>query len=212
MNTKRHIKATSLATTAQVLNMARKSTRTPVSLVERSDDELMLMTRDGLAAAFDVLVRRHQLQVLRIASKYLGCQAMAKDAAQNSFLVLYRARNTYRPESKLAAYLYRIVISQCRMLVRTARSETKRREEAQNAWPVDETWPEADILAKEEKRRVEHALGHISPKLREVVVLRFSADMSYREIADVLDLPLGTVKRRLFDGIAKLRTVMEDVR
>ena len=85
-----------------------------VPLTERSDDDLMLLARGGVAAAFDTLVRRHQRMVLRIAAKYVGSTAAATDVGQNSFLQLYRALPDYRAHGKFSAYLYRLVLNEGR--------------------------------------------------------------------------------------------------
>lgn len=178
-------------------------------LTERSDDDLMLLARGGVAAAFDTLVRRHQRSVLRIAAKYMGSTAAATDVAQNSFLQLYRALPEYRPHGKFSSYLYRLVLNQCRASHRAdARRDRRLRELA--AAPEEIHGQSADsVLARERRREVESALATLSDKLREVVVLRFASELSYEEISDVLDIPVGTVKSRLFAGLDKLRQHLE---
>lgn len=179
-------------------------------LTERSDDDLMLLARGGVAAAFDTLVRRHQRMVLRIAAKYVGSTAAATDVAQNSFLQLYRALPDYRAHGKFSSYLYRLVLNQCRASHRAdARRDRRMRELA--AIPPDEIHGQSadSVLARERRREVEGALATLSDKLREVVVLRFVSELSYEEISDVLDIPVGTVKSRLFAGLDKLRQHLE---
>jgi RNA polymerase sigma-70 factor (ECF subfamily) len=179
----------------------------PPSHESRSDDELMLLARGGVDDAFDVLVRRHQARVLRMAGRLLGRSALAPDVAQNAFLEIYRALPRYQPQGKFSAYLFRVLLNQCRIAARSAR----------RAGLIVDELPaiaaarsgESHILARERAREVEAALGRLSEKLRVVVVLRHSAGLSYDEIAETLDLPLGTVKRRLFDGMEKLRRMLE---
>lgn len=72
--------------------------------------------------------------------------------------------------------------------------------------------PDQAILARERAREVEHALAGLSPKLRDVLVLRFAGELSYDEIVELLKLPLGTVKRRIFDRLEKLRLIMDGER
>ncbi len=179
-------------------------------LTERSDDDLMLLARGRVAAAFDALVRRHQRTVLRIAAKYMGSTAAATDVAQNSFLQLYRALPDYRAHGKFSSYLYRLVLNQCRASHRADARRDQRLRELAAVAPEEIHGQSADsVLARERRREVEGALATLSDKLREVVVLRFASELSYEEISDVLDIPVGTVKSRLFAGLEKLRQHLE---
>lgn len=169
-----------------------------------SDDDLMLLARGGAEGAFNVLIRRHQARVLRLAFRYLGDVALAADVVQNTFVALFRAAPQYRAHGKFTAYLYRLLLNQCRMARRSARSHVR----ALVDMKVSGLSPEY-VLQRERHREVEQALAELSTKLRDVVVLRFSAELSYDEIAETLDIPTGTVKRRLFDAMAKLRDKLE---
>lgn len=171
---------------------------------DHSDDELMLLARAGRRDAFDDLVRRHQGFALRVAYKYLGSSAGARDAAQSSFLELYRGLSRYRAEGKFRAYFHRIVVNQCRMAHRRGRRDARLVEQAA---PV--LGGEDDVVVSRERRRdVERALLQLSDKLRVVIVLRFAGGLSYQEIADALDVPVGTVKSRVFGGLARLRELL----
>jgi RNA polymerase sigma-70 factor (ECF subfamily) len=174
----------------------------------RTDDELMLLARGGVDEAFDVLVRRHEGRVLRMAGRLLGRSALAPDVAQNAFIEIYRGLPRYQPQGKFSAYLFRVLLNQCRVAARSARRAGVVVEDPPAA-PGDRSG-ESLILARERQREVEAALGRLSEKLRAVVVLRHSAGLSYDEIAETLDLPLGTVKRRLFDAMEKMRRMLEE--
>ena len=93
-------------------------TAAPLGL--RTDDELMLLAADGSAPAFEVLVRRHQARVLRVAARYLGDASTAGDVAQNAFLELYRVQHRYEPRGRFVAFLFKIALNQCRMAARAA--------------------------------------------------------------------------------------------
>lgn len=175
------------------------------TLDTRDDDALMALARGGLGAAFDALVRRHQVRALRVAARQLGVGTLAPDVVQNTFIEIYRALPTYQARGRFSAYFYRILLNQCRMVHRSRRSQPA------IAGLVDELPPlgEAQILARERERELAAALAQLSEKLRQVVLLRYSAELRYEEIADALDLPVGTVKRRLFDAMAKLRELLE---
>ena len=97
----------------------------PADLSERDNDSLMLLARGGLDGAFDALVRRHQTRTLRIAAKYLGQSAVAKDVAQNTFLEIHRALPRYKARGRFESYLYRVLLNQCRMASRAARNAAR---------------------------------------------------------------------------------------
>lgn len=182
---------------------------TPTPLGERADDDLMLLSRGGNGAAFDELVRRHQPRVVRIAARYLGDRAAAADAAQAAFIEVYRAVPRYQPRGQLASYLYRVLLNQCHMARRAQRSEGRAFAAIGGQPAAPAAMPDEEILARERDREVDRALQRLSPKLREVLVLRFAGELSYDEIAAALELPLGTVKRRIFDGMEKLRQFLD---
>lgn len=174
-------------------------------LRDHTDDELMLLARGGIEGAFDTLIRRHQQLVLRLAFRYGRNPAWAADVAQNTFVEVYRALPRYRAHGKFKSYLYQILLNQCRRSRRSARTELRALDILMRA-PADAP---AEVLAREQRREVEVALDTLSAKLRKVVLLRFGADLTYKEIAELLEIPVGTVKRRMFVAIAKLREELE---
>jgi RNA polymerase sigma-70 factor, ECF subfamily len=180
---------------------------------DHDDDELMLLARGGYREAFDTLVSRHQARALGIALRYLGRSHMllAQDVTQNAFLSVYRALPRYQPRGQFAAYLHRTLLNHCRMAHRRARLETQAFTQELGMVEQEHT-TEAEIIARERYRHLEVATQALGHKLREVVVLRFGAGLRYDEIAETLDVPLGTVKRRLFDALAILHTRMEKLR
>ena len=172
----------------------------------RSDDDLMLLARAGVEGAFDALVVRHQGRLLRVAARQVGVRALAADLAQNTFLEIYRALGRYQARGAFRSYLYRVLLNQCRMTRRSAQVALRALEDSAPPLSGDDT----EILDRERRRDVERALDGLSNKLRDVVVLRYCADLDYDEIAVTLGIPLGTVKRRLFDAMAKLREMLEE--
>jgi RNA polymerase sigma factor (sigma-70 family) len=176
----------------------------------RSDDDLMLLARANVPKAFSALVTRHQQRALRVAGRQLGPSAMsaAADVVQNTFIDIYRALARYQPRGQFGAYLFHILVNQCRMAQRAARREARHRQRCDPAMPAAPPH-ESAVLARERERDTEAALARLGAKLRDVVVLRYTGELSYDEIAAALDIPMGTVKRRLFDAMKKLRELME---
>jgi RNA polymerase sigma-70 factor (ECF subfamily) len=192
------------------------------TLVARTDDELMLLARGGVSEAFDALVRRHQGRVLRLIVRQLGSAEPAADVAQNAFLAIFRALPRYQARGQFTAYLYRAVLNECRYARRTQRARGGRATVAHplggggdasdgvlEALVASTESAEAQVLARERARDVEAAVAGLSDKLRDVVSLRYTAGLDYEEIARTLAVPLGTVKRRLFDAMEKLRRRVE---
>ena len=184
----------------------RASAEEPAGLESRSDDELMLLARGGLDTAFATLIRRHQARTLRLAVRYLGRESLAADVAQDTFVEIFRALPQYQAHGRFPSYLYRVLLNRCHMTWRSARADERALSAVgEDVVEVDE----AELLLRERRRDLRVALGNLSEKLRSVVLLRYSAGLSLEEIAETLEIPTGTVKRRLFDAMTKLRDGVE---
>ena len=173
--------------------------------VERSDDELMLLVRAGQHVAFDALVLRHQARMLRVAHRFLGDSAAAADAVQNTFVALFGAVNSYQSRGKFRAYVYRLLLNQCRRAHRRGRLELRVRE-LLPAQPLTND----QLLERERQRDVERVLSRLPPKQRAVLLMRYTAELGYQEIAEALEIPLGTVKSRIFEATARLRELLQE--
>jgi RNA polymerase sigma-70 factor (ECF subfamily) len=178
------------------------------TLAQKDDDSLLLIARGGAPAAFDEVVRRYQQKAVHIANRYCGNVTAARDIAQATFVAIYRALPAYRPRGRFSSYFYRVLLNECAMAHRSLRNEGRALGTLSAPAMCSET-PESEILARERERELHLALGRLSERLRVVVALRFGGDMSYQEIAEALELPLGTVKRRLFDALEKLHDLLE---
>src|SRR6478735_7118646 len=169
------------------------------------DDDLMRLARQGVDSAFDKLVRRYQAELLRVAAKHLGNGVLVPDLVQNTFLQVYGSLGRYEARGVFRAYLHRVLLNQCRMARRSSQISLRALERS----GLGRSFDEPHILEREKQRDLERALNRLSDKLREVVVLRYCGDLDYEEIAQTLAVPIGTVKRRLFDAMAKLRELVE---
>lgn len=169
----------------------------------------MLLVRGGMQPAFDVLVRRYQSRALQVAIRQLGSPSLAEDAVQEAFVELYRYVPRYRPEGKLRPLLFRIVTNRARM----ARRSWKRARLLLQAPPERSVEPvaEAQILAQEYRREIIRAMSTLPERYRSVVTLRFGADLDYAEISETLQIPVGTVKSRMFTALGKLRKKLKGV-
>ncbi len=176
----------------------------------RTDDDLICLARGGRELAFDTLVRRYQARALTVAYKYHGQSAVAQDVVQNTFLEIYRNLDRYRPRGKFRAYFHRVLLNQCRMAARSLKSRRGLAERFVNVTLEDSVAeiPDEQLIARERRKEVDEALSCLSDKLRSVVVLRYSAELSYEEISETLNVRVGTVKSRLSTALVKLRKNM----
>ena len=170
-----------------------------------TDDELMLLARGGVRLAFDALVRRHQTRALHVAARRLGSDAAAADAAQNTFLEIYRALPRYQPRGIFPSYLY-----QSSSINATPPGDRGGSTTAPSAGRSPPNRPPRPRSSRERQRDVDAAVARLRDKLRDVVLLRYSAGLSYEQIAVTLEIPTGTVKRRLFDAMERLRQSLEE--
>lgn len=183
----------------------------PPPLAELDDDRLMQLARDGRREAFHVLVRRHQDRAVAFGTRYLGQRATARDAAQESFLELFLSLPRYEARGRFVAYWHQILLNQCRMSARARDTASAATARLVTVPPGPAPLAEEALIASQEQRDVERALQGLSEKLRVVVALRFGGGLSLQEIADTLALPVGTVKSRLFSGLAALRQTLRGI-
>jgi len=161
-------------------------------------------SQQGDGDAFAVVYDQYKNLVYRTAYLILGHAGEAEDALQEVFLKVYRSIATYDPRrGAFTTWLYRITANHCVNLAR-AQSPDPLSIEAAGAEPLDEQPLDGEGL--------EAALGRLSVRLRAVIVLRYFAGLSYAEIGEALDLPLGTVKSRLNAALAALRRDLAEVR
>ena len=163
--------------------------------VDDPDVHLMLRVQAGETGAFEKLFAQYKRPIVNFARRYLGNMARAEDAAQETFLRLYRARADYRPETRFRTYLYRIATNTCLNHLRKRDWLTR---EAP-AEPVDTAFatPEQALQGEEMKARVQKALMALPESQRTALLLLRFEDMSYEEIASVMDKTVPAVKALL---------------
>ena len=172
-----------------------------------SDDaDLLSKVVDGDHDAFATLMRKHEDRVFAVCLRIMGSRAAAFDATQETFLTLYRKANQYRATAAVGTWLYRIAVNTCYDLLR---KERRRPSEAMPAY-LDPADPRAEdpYTSADLRPSVEAALATLSPDFRAVVVLSDIEGMSLPEVAEALDVPVGTVKSRLFRARRQLAGVM----
>jgi RNA polymerase sigma-70 factor (ECF subfamily) len=175
-----------------------------------SDASLMARVQEGDRGAFAVLVERYQDAVVNYLTRTSGSRARAEDLAQETFLRLYQHAASYREEGKLGGWLYRTATNLLRSEERWMwRWHPFGPRASMRAEPARQ---EADLLKDEARRVVQAALVRVPLCYRAPLVLHVIEERSLDEVAEVLDLPLGTVKSRISRGRARLRAELEQAR
>ena len=185
-------------------------------MADFDERSLIRQCQKGDMQAFRQLVERYEGRIYGLACSMLGDQEMAKDAAQEAFIRVYGALERFEGRSSFYTYLYRIATNVC---LTFAQREQRRPDRISiegmqevNEMTLDRFWgtdkPQNDIDALGLREEIEKVLDHLSPDHRAVVVLKDIEDLSQEEIADVLDVSIGTVKSRLSRARARLRDLL----
>lgn len=186
--------------------------RSPASLADASDEQLMALAKEGEETAFSEFVRRHTETVHRWMARAVGEQD-ADDLTQDVFLKAYRGLGAFRGEAPPRAWLASIadnaVKNRYRSLSRFRRIFTGSRDEESSPEPRGSAaTPEEDARAGESRRFVAEALKLLPAEFRMPVVLRDLEEWSYEEIALSLEIPVGTVKSRIARGRGQLKAIL----
>jgi RNA polymerase sigma-70 factor (ECF subfamily) len=179
------------------------------------DHRLISSLQAGDECAYEQLIERFQSAVYNLAYRLLNDQADASDVAQEVFLKIFRNVGSFRGDSSLRTWVYRIAVNEShnrrRWLFRHRRGETAIEETFEDSDPrarplMDSGETPFDFTMNREARTLlEEALATVSPVFRTALVLREIEDMSYEEIADILQVSIGTVKSRIVRGREALR-------
>jgi RNA polymerase sigma-70 factor (ECF subfamily) len=190
----------------------------PNAFTHCPDEELLIRFCKGQAEAFGVLVRRYERELYGYLRRYLGDANLAEDVFQNTFLQVYLKSSHYEPGRPFRPWLYTIATNQA--------IDALRRNGRHQVLSLDQRWDEAaadelhslietlqsrgpgpmDQAEIQERREwVRASVDQLPDFLRQVLILAYYQGLKYREIADILDIPVGTVKSRLHAALVKLQ-------
>lgn len=185
---------------------SRDESARPASGAEQSDLDLVRRVQKGERGAFDLLVLRYQHKVIKLVARLLRDPAEAEDVAQEAFVKAYRALGSFRGDSAFYTWLYRIAVNTARntMASRQRRPLDYEADLSESEQSVVESrmrhgdTPEAAALSDEIHRTVNGAIESLPEDLRTAIVLREVEGLSYEEIAEAMECPVGTVRSRIF--------------
>jgi RNA polymerase sigma-70 factor (ECF subfamily) len=178
-----------------------------------TDGELLSLVSSRDRAAFEALYDRHRVVAFSLAYRLLNSRDQAEDVTQEAFLGLWRDAGRYEPElGSVRTWLMTIVRNRSLDAVRR-RSARDRKHAAAAELPADLSAADvtsAEAYARDEGRTIRAALSELPDDQRRVVELAFFGGWTQTEIADMLGMPLGTVKSRIRLGLIKLRTLLDE--
>ncbi|MFZ5844547.1 MAG: RNA polymerase sigma factor RpoE [Pseudomonadota bacterium] len=171
-----------------------------------TDAELVARVQRGDKRAFDLLVRKYQQRIMALISRYIRNRSEIADVAQEAFIKAYRALPNFRGDSQFYTWLYRIAINSAKnhLASQSRRPQTasvdglEPEQLADLAGQTDNASPERLLLTAELKREIDAAIAELPEELRTALLLREIDGLSYEEIAEVMECPIGTVRSRIF--------------
>jgi RNA polymerase sigma-70 factor (ECF subfamily) len=170
------------------------------------DEELVSRVQRGDKQAFNLLVLKYQNRIIQLINRYVRDPHEAQDIAQETFIKAYRALASFRGDSAFYTWIYRIAINTAKnhLAARSRRPtddeievEIAEQFESENSLRDQET-PEGILLSEELGRTIQLALQELPTELRTAIMLREIDGLSYDEIAEVMECPVGTVRSRIF--------------
>jgi RNA polymerase sigma-70 factor (ECF subfamily) len=174
--------------------------------VQHADPDLVALALQGDKAAFAELVGRHRPSLVTLCRRMLGDQALAEDAAQEAVLAAWLGLDRLRRPDRFGAWLVGIGLNVCRNMLRTRRWD----QPLDSRIPDNGGDPHEAAEAMELAEAVQRAIVALPPGQRAAATLFFLEDMSYRDVADALDIGIGAVKTRLYKGRVRLRDQLSD--
>ena len=175
-----------------------------------TERDLVSQAQQGDRNAYGELVRRHYQGVVRVVYRMCGDTGLAEDATQEAFIRAWVNLPSFQPTAPLRSWLYRIAINVALDVLRKKPEESL--EESQVTMITDQAaGPETALIEKERVALVQQAMKSLPEASRSVLVLREYGELSYQEIAKVLDIPVGTVMSRLNYARNRLREILKGV-
>jgi RNA polymerase sigma-70 factor (ECF subfamily) len=194
------------------------------SLASASDQDVVRWAREGHERAFRELIRRYERPVFSLIYRMVRDRELAEDLAQETFVKVLNAIDSYRPEYKFSSWIFKIANNAAIDHLRRRELDTLSLEGARDATTPERAeatalqisdrgeTPLQEMEARELGASIERAIERLRPEYRSCILLRHVEDKSYEEIAEILSLPLGTVKTYIHRARAELRETLGPIR
>lgn len=173
---------------------------------EQLDEDLVRRVQQGDKSAFDLLVIKYQHKIIQLVNRYVKDPSEAQDVAQEAFIKAYRALGSFRGDSAFYTWLYRIAINTAKnYLVSRSRRNSDYQIDIQDAEAIENApqlhgldTPERLLLNQEIIDTIKSAIEQLPEEMRIAITLREFEGMSYEQIAEAMECPVGTVRSRIF--------------
>ena len=179
-----------------------------------ADEQLVELASGDDPEAFGEIVRRWERKIFALCFGMLTREDEARDATQETFIAAYRNIGRFRGEAKVSSWLHRIAVNQCLTVKRRARSRAEEyldddSGESERIFVAPISFSPGNEAEQTERLRVvRQAVGSLPVDLRQVVVMKEFEEMTFQEISETLELPLSTVKSRLYTALKQLKMNM----
>jgi RNA polymerase sigma-70 factor (ECF subfamily) len=191
-----------------------------IVLVKEDDQILIKQALAGKEIAYKLLLDRHKDAIFRLIVKIVHNQEEARDLVQETFMKAFGALSSYKSQYRFTTWLYKIAANNCIDFLRKKRLNSLSLDQPLETKDGEVTieladWtynPEADLASKQKSLSIDVAINSLPHKYREVIVFRHKQDKSYEEIAQVLGIPVGTVKARIFRARELLKKKLKSLR
>jgi RNA polymerase sigma-70 factor, ECF subfamily len=177
-------------------------------MTDRANEDVVLIQRylSGDVLAFDELMRAHEDRVFGLCMRMMRDRDAALDATQDTFLTVFRKADRYKAEAAFSTWLYRVALNTCYDHLR--RMQRRRTEPLPENHDPQDIGTASDLASIELKPDVEAALMQLSPEFRAAIVLVDMQGLSLDQAADTLEVPIGTIKSRLFRARKQLASLL----
>jgi RNA polymerase sigma-70 factor (ECF subfamily) len=173
-----------------------------------SDSELLKRFENGEKEAFTELIIRHQKSIYSLAYRLIGDEREAGDIAQKVFTNAYSGISKFRRKSEFKTWLFRITINLCKNYFR---SNPEKREVQLEGLPLSQAETPLTLLLEEERKvRLKAMLDRLPEKQKATLILKIYHELSYKEIARVINCAEGTVKANIFHALNNLRSMLKE--
>jgi len=170
-----------------------------------SDLELVNMCKQGDPEAFSELVRRHQHIVYNVAYRFMREVSLAEDMAQEAFLKAYRLLHGFRGECSFSTWMYRVTCSVCL----TELNRRKRRGEVELLPNHVGEAPESGVESSDLPEHIRRCVSHLPERYASIITLYYLKGVAYEDIAQAMEIPMGTLKTWMFRARKQLRKIVE---
>lgn len=180
---------------------------------EYNELQLIKGAKNGEQYCFEQLILTYEKQVYNIAFQYLKNQESAKDVSQEIFIKVYKSINKFNEKSKFSTWLYRITVNTCLDHIRKNKhivTEVSYQIDENRDINSDNLNPEAEILNKEKKEILYNSINQLKKEYKTFIILRDIQGFSYKEISNITQTSIGTVKSSLSRAREKLKTMLND--